>query len=229
VRWAIHCRDSSNVKAVSGTPQSELVENVSQSFGRPESMPRLNQRTRCSDEPWVNDSGTTRPCVCFCRRSSPIAVAALSPSAMSPNHELSNRHLTLVLVVYVPGAPKSLHAPIAALDSCQILYCSFWTGVDPAHTVRRHDFDDIHRQRMFHGNHSNIVMFNIVREPKALVSMFLEAIPPVVTVAAVVPIAVVIPITPVVTVAPGVAVAAIATVVRNDDATTHRCDQDCNR
>jgi hypothetical protein len=32
-------------------PQSELVENVSQSFGRPESMPRLNQRTRCSDEP----------------------------------------------------------------------------------------------------------------------------------------------------------------------------------
>lgn len=39
----------------------ELVENVSQSFGRPESMPRLNQRTRCCDDPWVNDSGTTPP------------------------------------------------------------------------------------------------------------------------------------------------------------------------
>jgi hypothetical protein len=69
---------------------------------------------------------------------------------------------------------------------------------------------------------SNIIMFIIVREPKALVSMFLGAIPPVLTVAAVVPIAVVVPITAVITVAPGVAVAAIATIVRNDDATTHR-------
>ena len=40
-------------------------------------MPRLNQRTRCADVPWVKDSGTTRPCVCFCSRSSPIAVAAV--------------------------------------------------------------------------------------------------------------------------------------------------------
>jgi hypothetical protein len=65
--------------------QSGFAENVSQSFGRPESMPRLNQRTRCSDEPCVNDSGTMRPCVCFCKRSSPIAVAALRASAMSPD------------------------------------------------------------------------------------------------------------------------------------------------
>jgi len=43
------------------TPQSEAVENVSQSFGRPESMPRLNQRTRCSELPCVNESGTTWP------------------------------------------------------------------------------------------------------------------------------------------------------------------------
>jgi hypothetical protein len=31
--------------------QSALAENVSQSFGRPESMARLNEPTRCSDEP----------------------------------------------------------------------------------------------------------------------------------------------------------------------------------
>ena len=32
-----------------------------------------NQRTRCSELPCVKASGTTRPCVCFCSRSSPIA------------------------------------------------------------------------------------------------------------------------------------------------------------
>ena len=31
-------------------------------------MPRLNQRTRCADEPWVNDSGTTRPRACLLER-----------------------------------------------------------------------------------------------------------------------------------------------------------------
>ena len=35
------------------------AEKVSQSFGRPFSMPVLNQRTRCAEEPCVKDSGTT--------------------------------------------------------------------------------------------------------------------------------------------------------------------------
>jgi len=37
-------------------------------------------------------------------------------------HELSYRHLALGLVVNGPGTPKSLHRPIAASDSCQIVY-----------------------------------------------------------------------------------------------------------
>ena len=40
------------------------VRNVSQSDTRPLSSPRLNQRTRCSADPWVNESGTTRPVDC---------------------------------------------------------------------------------------------------------------------------------------------------------------------
>ena len=36
----------------------DAAENVSQSRGWPESSPRLNQRTRCSELPCVNDSGT---------------------------------------------------------------------------------------------------------------------------------------------------------------------------
>jgi hypothetical protein len=37
-------------------------------------------------------------------------------------HEFVNRHLALGLVVNVPGRPKSLHRPIAASDSRQIVY-----------------------------------------------------------------------------------------------------------
>ena len=37
-------------------------------------------------------------------------------------HELSYRHLALGLVVNGPGTPKSLHRPIAASDSCRIVY-----------------------------------------------------------------------------------------------------------
>jgi NAD(P)-dependent dehydrogenase (short-subunit alcohol dehydrogenase family) len=60
------------------------ARNVSQSATRPDSSPRLNQRTRCSAEPWVNESGTTRPVDCFCSRSSPIADAIPIAPSMSP-------------------------------------------------------------------------------------------------------------------------------------------------
>ena len=36
--------------------------NVSQLCGPLPSMPATNQLWRCSDEPWVHDSGVTRPC-----------------------------------------------------------------------------------------------------------------------------------------------------------------------
>src|SRR5262249_14643489 len=36
-----------------------FVLSVSQASIRPPSKPRLNQRARCSDVPWVNESGTT--------------------------------------------------------------------------------------------------------------------------------------------------------------------------
>ena len=55
-----------------------LPERVARRCGSPLSSPRLNQVTRCSDEPCVNFSGITRPVASFCRRSSPIAAAAWS-------------------------------------------------------------------------------------------------------------------------------------------------------
>ena len=44
---------------------------VSQPLMVPCCMPRLNQRTRCSAVPWVNESVSTRPCARFWIRSSP--------------------------------------------------------------------------------------------------------------------------------------------------------------
>ena len=66
------------------SPQSLAAVNVSHWPGSPVSIPRLNQRTRCAELPWVNESGTTRPWAWRWRRSSPIAAAAFRPSSMSP-------------------------------------------------------------------------------------------------------------------------------------------------
>ena len=56
--------------------QSSAPSKVSQDSSVPLRTPRLNQRTRCSELPWVKDSGTTRPRDWRCRRSSPILLAA---------------------------------------------------------------------------------------------------------------------------------------------------------
>jgi hypothetical protein len=37
-------------------------------------------------------------------------------------HKLGNRHLALGIIVNLPGTPKSLHLPVAALNSCRIVY-----------------------------------------------------------------------------------------------------------
>ena len=42
----------------------------------PVSYPFRNHRTRCSDVPWVNESGTTWPWAWRCKVSSPTALAA---------------------------------------------------------------------------------------------------------------------------------------------------------
>ena len=49
--------------------------NVLQAAMLPFSKPVRNQRLRCSDEPCVKLSGVTRPVACFCKRSSPMALA----------------------------------------------------------------------------------------------------------------------------------------------------------
>ena len=51
-----------------------------------------------------------------CKESFEVFVALL------PGHEFSNRHLTLRLVMNMPGRPKLLPAPIATLDSCRMSY-----------------------------------------------------------------------------------------------------------
>lgn len=49
---------------------------VLQAFRSPERYPSRNQLRRCSADPWVHDSGFTRPCACCWMRSSPTASAA---------------------------------------------------------------------------------------------------------------------------------------------------------
>ena len=44
----------------------------------------VSQRTRWAEEPWVKESGTTRPWDRCCKRSSPIASAALMAVSISP-------------------------------------------------------------------------------------------------------------------------------------------------
>ena len=56
----------------------------------------MNQRLRCAAEPWVNESGTTRPVAFRCSVSSPIAeavvsAASMSPSSMKPGRFFSSR------------------------------------------------------------------------------------------------------------------------------------------
>src|SRR3982074_1418562 len=44
----------------------------------------MNHCLRWAAEPWVNESGTTRPVACRCSVSSPIADAVVSAASMSP-------------------------------------------------------------------------------------------------------------------------------------------------
>ena len=44
----------------------------------------MNHCLRCAAEPWVKESGTTRPVAWRCSVSSPIAVAVVSAASMSP-------------------------------------------------------------------------------------------------------------------------------------------------
>jgi hypothetical protein len=64
-------------------------------------------------------------------------------------HEFINRHLALGLVVNVPGTPKSLHFPIAALDSCRIVSHS-QSMENATCRAQRHILIDFPQQRVFH-------------------------------------------------------------------------------
>ena len=68
-------------------------------------------------------------------------------------HELSYRHLALGLVVNGPGAPKSLHLPIATSDSYRIVYHIQSMEVATCLTKRHFPIDSPH-QRVFHDSHS---------------------------------------------------------------------------
>ena len=68
-------------------------------------------------------------------------------------HELINRHLGLGLVVNVSGTPKSLHLPIAAADSCWIVYRIQSIEVATCRAKRHFPIDSPH-QRVFHASPS---------------------------------------------------------------------------
>ena len=64
-------------------------------------------------------------------------------------HELRNRHLALRYVVNGPGTPKSLHLPIAALDSCRIVY-HIQSMEIAMRRPQRHILIDFPQQGVFH-------------------------------------------------------------------------------
>ena len=59
----------------------------------PLSRPRVNQRTRWAELPWVKESGTTTPRDCFCSASSPMAEAAARAASTSPCSRICSRWL----------------------------------------------------------------------------------------------------------------------------------------
>jgi hypothetical protein len=68
-------------------------------------------------------------------------------------HEFSNRHLAFGHIVNVPGTPNSLHLPIAALDSCRIVY-HIHSMENATSRAQRHILIDFPQQRVFHDSHS---------------------------------------------------------------------------
>src|SRR5215211_2369684 len=88
-------RAATPIRSLEGAPgggHQISASNVSQAFGSPESKPVLNQVTRCSDVPCVNDSGSILPCVRSWIRSSPTAAAAVRASSMSPGWRTSRAY-----------------------------------------------------------------------------------------------------------------------------------------
>ena len=76
-------RPDSQVQSANSRAQSWLVAKVSQAWSVPFCRPVVNHRIRCSAEPCVQRSGSTRPEVLRWIRSSPTAAAASSARAMS--------------------------------------------------------------------------------------------------------------------------------------------------
>jgi hypothetical protein len=79
--------------------------------------------------------------------------------ALLPGHKFSDGNLTLRLVINMPGRPKLLPVPIAALDSCRMPYDTAQTGIAPR-TVQSRFAVDRPRRRVFHGGHSISTMSN---------------------------------------------------------------------
>ena len=96
-------------------------------------MPRTNQLCRCSAEPCVHDSGTTRPCVRSWMRSSPTDAAASSAWATSWRRQVLDEarfervpdpETRVAVRLELDTHLSPLRAGVAvgaAQDSCQVL------------------------------------------------------------------------------------------------------------
>ncbi len=81
--------------------QSCAALNVSQLASDPDFNPVVNQRVRCSAEPWVKASGTTYPVACLCSLSSPMAEAVFSADSTSPGY--MNLHFSYAWKAQTPA------------------------------------------------------------------------------------------------------------------------------
>src|SRR5712692_3258518 len=78
----------------------------------------MNHCFRCAAEPWVNESGTTRPVACRCSVSSPIADAVVSAASMSPASRKPGRFFSSRLT-QTPDRQSACNSTLtcSALDS----------------------------------------------------------------------------------------------------------------
>src|SRR5690349_18443089 len=77
-------RIRSDDQLAEGDADTGVQPNVLQSLTSPDSRPRVNHSTRCSELPWVKLSGLARRPAARMIRSSPTEAAAPSASSTSP-------------------------------------------------------------------------------------------------------------------------------------------------
>ena len=110
------------------------MRNVSQLATSPDFKPVINHCVRCAEVPWVNESGTTRPCAWCCNRSSPMAEAVCIAASTSPGS--MNCHLACARFAHRLPRGSLLATPLGPGDRLPQLAPLHVAPVAPSAVIR---------------------------------------------------------------------------------------------